>query len=494
MAWARKRRVVAASCGLGLTFAVYGVLLWSVDFVVPAPLDAEKIALYSFAGLLGALAGFLARPFTILLGMEERPSLGFALPVVFLGGCGLFALAVLSASAVALLASGLFVGFSVACLFVFWFKRLSALSNKEIRGVFVAALAIGGLFGVVLLAIPRFAVLPVTCAGAGTPLAALTFAALVERLRKPEQPVAGVFRALSAGGMRDGYQQAFKGLLSSLVCASALLVVLPALNSVALQDSLPWEQRVANACLAQLLVSIVLAVTFKLLRRSPSTESIYLVVAPFLVVAMFAVPFAGVDFSRCFLLLGSCLFFAITVTLMLDCLSMARKTRTDVAVLYGLCAAVTFLVRFAANWIMRTVSQSGVSQEMQMVAMALFVVYLLGFAYVVMQNRRRAQERLELAESVQSEAMLGKLPWSWRQGSREMECCQAIKEAAGLSEREYEVFQRLLRGKNVPAIAEELFISQNTVRSHVKRIYRLLDVHSRAELITFFEQAVDEEG
>ena len=52
-----------------------------------------------------------------------------------------------------------------------------------------------------------------------------------------------------------------------------------------------------------------------------------------------------------------------------------------------------------------------------------------------------------------------------------------------LSEREREVLTHLMAGTRVPAIAEKLFISPNTVRNHLKAIYRKLDVSSQNELI-----------
>ena len=52
-----------------------------------------------------------------------------------------------------------------------------------------------------------------------------------------------------------------------------------------------------------------------------------------------------------------------------------------------------------------------------------------------------------------------------------------------LSEREREVLARLVAGSRVPVISEELFISANTVRNHLKAIYRKLDVASQSELI-----------
>ena len=52
-----------------------------------------------------------------------------------------------------------------------------------------------------------------------------------------------------------------------------------------------------------------------------------------------------------------------------------------------------------------------------------------------------------------------------------------------LSEREREVLEQLMSGSRVPAIAKDLFISQNTVRNHLKAIYRKVGVSSQSALI-----------
>ena len=52
-----------------------------------------------------------------------------------------------------------------------------------------------------------------------------------------------------------------------------------------------------------------------------------------------------------------------------------------------------------------------------------------------------------------------------------------------LSKREKEVLTLLAKGKTYSTIAEELFISKTTVRTHIRNIYQKLHVNSKAEAI-----------
>ena len=63
----------------------------------------------------------------------------------------------------------------------------------------------------------------------------------------------------------------------------------------------------------------------------------------------------------------------------------------------------------------------------------------------------------------------------------------AVREFYGLSAREAEVAELVARGNTVAHIAELLFVSENTVRTHSKRIYVKLDIHKRQELIDLVE-------
>ncbi|MBL1214338.1 MAG: response regulator transcription factor [Ignavibacteriae bacterium] len=52
-----------------------------------------------------------------------------------------------------------------------------------------------------------------------------------------------------------------------------------------------------------------------------------------------------------------------------------------------------------------------------------------------------------------------------------------------LSARETEVLKRLCDGENYKTIADAIFVSGNTVRAHIKNIYKKLQVNSRAEAV-----------
>lgn len=61
--------------------------------------------------------------------------------------------------------------------------------------------------------------------------------------------------------------------------------------------------------------------------------------------------------------------------------------------------------------------------------------------------------------------------------------CDVARDAYGLSSREHEVLIALTKGRTIASIAEELFVSENTVKAHTKAIYRKLEVHTREELL-----------
>lgn len=65
--------------------------------------------------------------------------------------------------------------------------------------------------------------------------------------------------------------------------------------------------------------------------------------------------------------------------------------------------------------------------------------------------------------------------------------CDALAAGSHLTPREHEILDLMVRGRTKAHIADAFFISENTVRNHVKHIYTKLDVHNRQELIDLVE-------
>ncbi len=58
-----------------------------------------------------------------------------------------------------------------------------------------------------------------------------------------------------------------------------------------------------------------------------------------------------------------------------------------------------------------------------------------------------------------------------------------VSKAAILTARQKEILQKLVDGKTYETIALELFISVETVRTHIKKLYRVLQVNNKTEAI-----------
>lgn len=69
------------------------------------------------------------------------------------------------------------------------------------------------------------------------------------------------------------------------------------------------------------------------------------------------------------------------------------------------------------------------------------------------------------------------------------ESCENVIRRFGLTPREGDVLRLLARGRTSPMIQEKLFLSHNTVKTHVRHIYAKMDIHSQQELIDIVEGA-----
>ncbi|MEM1356883.1 MAG: response regulator transcription factor [Bacteroidota bacterium] len=82
------------------------------------------------------------------------------------------------------------------------------------------------------------------------------------------------------------------------------------------------------------------------------------------------------------------------------------------------------------------------------------------------------------------EVSTGGSPMSARIARRVVNSFKQTASPSPLSARETEILQLLCDGRNYRDIAETLFLSPHTIKTHIKNIYHKLQVHSRGEAVS----------
>lgn len=113
---------------------------------------------------------------------------------------------------------------------------------------------------------------------------------------------------------------------------------------------------------------------------------------------------------------------------------------------------------------------------------------IAGVVIGVDENRRRlAQQQAAIARVFENALGPGVLPNPFDRNQFEM-VPEPRPAPSGLSDREEAVWRLLADGATNAQIAHRLFISEATVKSHVRRIFRKLGVDSRAQAAARYQQ------
>jgi DNA-binding NarL/FixJ family response regulator len=89
---------------------------------------------------------------------------------------------------------------------------------------------------------------------------------------------------------------------------------------------------------------------------------------------------------------------------------------------------------------------------------------------------------LDIIAQTIDEALAGGAPMSLSIAKMVVKSFQQQQDTP-LTERETEVLQSIAEGKSYSKIALDLFVSKETVRSHIKNIYRKLEVRNKADAL-----------
>lgn len=227
-------------------------------------------------------------------------------------------------------------------------------------------------------------------------------------------------------------------------------------------------------------------------------------------------PFFDVTYRLIFAGASNAAFSVVSIFMMITCLKIASLRQIDPIGVFGIFASIVYggvLVGRAVGDVV------GPSYDVsQILVIALMSIYLLSFAGIVVNSRKASKsddafDPMHAIPDTTADAQDGKsTPDATVEKSRKTPAppddpappplvrnlivaqdmvpfyCRMVKKAYSLSNRETDILELILRGRNVARMSETLFVSENTVRSHCKNLYRKLDVHSRQQVFDLVEE------
>lgn len=481
-----------------------------------------------------------------LTGRLKAFSMPYVLPTGLLIAANAAALAgvVLSLPAdMALLIPGVLYGAGSVMLSLFWIEVFSA----EKPSVIVTQIALGMLLNVVVSAeltpldpdvqmklscvllvvaalCARFVrrALPHACAEGAPPAGAEAGAGDARACEQGEgapacvnaDAGAGAGASASAGGQDKAsfrarfaaYRDAFLELGDSVVAFFVLEAVIGLLNSFMLTGSLDFEGSGKVSSGAIVGAIIVFCFVVFVMHRMPKVSTVSRVIMPVLAAMLVFLPFLSEMYNLVFymLLLGSYYFVALLITYLVA--EVAHVRRVSPYVLMGVTMGVArvFLAVALLGGFAAAVAGGGPSDEgehtMRFLVIIVVVLYALCMALVFFsRDRKRRREGAGQPAGQDGPGVDGALAAAQAdaaatqadaasEGERALESrCAAVAREGGLTEREAEVLVCLARGRTKAYIAEALFVTENTVRSHVRNIYSKLGIHTRQQLIDLVE-------
>ena len=183
-----------------------------------------------------------------------------------------------------------------------------------------------------------------------------------------------------------------------------------------------------------------------------------LMVCGFLLIAL--VPGAAQPLPSTMLYAG---FASVEMLLLLMVCAISYSTEASALWLFGLLTAVQFFSRQAGDWLERAV---GGGIVLVVIAVALVIITSLP---IMTEKSLFTIWRAHASNDGDEDFIKVRL--------------SSLASACALTDREVEVLYLLVQGRTNDDIAQNMFISTGTVKTHVYHIYQKLGVHTRKELM-----------
>lgn len=507
--------------GYAIFMVINATQIWGGVFpFLPAEFQTDAVTVsFYLSQALAFCAAFLASTFGSYYypAAARRMLVTLSTALVFCGSASIIAAMYLTEATMALVvAGGVFLGVGCAGMFMMWQRYFSSVSAKECNYRLIMGTAVASVMYFALHLIPMVLtafLVPVVF----LPVCALCLTLSVREMHFDQPMFEDIPRehpAVYLRVIRDFWRSAL-GVGALAFCsglARGVAVIEPSVAGVVNISSM----------LGSLIAAVGLLAVWRATSFRFSLRTVFRVAYPLMITALLMFPFLEAAGLGMFVGLTYMLFSLILLVMMMQSAQISRERGINPVFIYGFFGSTAYVLQsagFLLGWFAHDIEIMGVGQ---VTLLTILASYVLGMALFVSTGRvlsfasdgtARRDDQIELVKSAPRKPAAE--PASAQAGPKEGEAPEraakasdsprprrrkltthdgraitdrlskqflVIQEQYGLSARETEVAELIARGRSMAAIAEELFVSENTVRTHAKHIYTKLDIHSRQEL------------
>lgn len=269
-------------------------------------------------------------------------------------------------------------------------------------------------------------------------------------------------------GLDGSLHDVLKLYTPTVLCIAALNFVLTSSRMLLVDIS---TQRINVICgTAICLAAVALFLTSFFRKKDVDMRVLYQISFPFIALAFLLLPLADIWLKELYMLVATILGTMGTTLLIYFALKAQQQLKVPAVGVYGLFSGFVHVVLyfgFIEDYLAATASHSGIVDYS---VFALILVYAFLLVFMISRHRSSSANR---SKGIVVMERLQDLD----------DACDRLAETSGLTPREVEILKATVQGESASHIADSLCISESTVRTHVKNIYKKLEVHSKTDLV-----------
>lgn len=489
---ANQTKMLLAGVGFACFLAMNSFSLWGFTLLPQTTLGADAVTWWTMPLSYGNALSFLI----FVFGAYKAPKLfnrnPLAAAVAFLALALILLSGHLVLNALPLLAlAGLCMGLGTTCCFFCWARvfRQDGASTAKLEIV----------LGSVLSAVPFIAFITLDPSAIAFTLGLLAFFNLLAlfthgRLLShapSDEPTTNTSHVVETTSKENASHRPFPtGAIEPLhtilsrswkafLCIGMIGLMSPIISALT-QDpnnAAGFTQQAMLVHSENISAAILLGIAWFGLKRNVNIISSFTLLFPVLATALLVFSFMGENARIVVPYVGGVSFVVISMVVTIESVSESIDRNSNITIIYGLNAGLLYCANQVGT-ILADILGKGLLLEGTSIIGVMFAL-LYGCSIVLFFITRNGKHSTPTGSESQTEPTEVNMVDA---------TCQKIVETYAFSERQAEVFTYLAHGYDIPTIAKKLFLSENTVRTHAKKVYATLDVHSKQEIIELVHQ------